>query len=109
DIAGPEGARKAVETETPGVAQAIGVDFRPGSLYAGEGIVGRDDVAGIAGDIEAQDGAKQVPEVLAVTLRVERVATVAQGHVEVTVRPESNVATVMVGPRLRHFQKHLLR
>src|SRR5690606_26266389 len=96
DVGHPEPARRRVEAEAPGVAQAVGEDLLAVTLRVSrERVVRRDAVAAPAGgpvDVEAEDGAEEGGRVLAVPLRVAAQAAVAEGDVEVAVGAEARLA-----------------
>src|SRR5262249_13192180 len=89
-LAAPQRARLFVEAVLPRLAQAVGVDLRPGALRRAEGVVLRDGVVltrvGLI-HVDAQQRAEQVAEVLAGLELVGDAAAVAGADVEVAVRP----------------------
>ena len=84
-VADPERPGGAVEREAPRVAEPLGVD----------GHAHRRDV-----DVEPQELAEAAPAVLCASLRVAGAAAVAHAHVEPSVRPELQLAAVVIGVRL---------
>ena len=78
DVAQPEGAGRAVEAVPPGVAEAVSKDLWSATA-AGEGVVRRDGVVCLAGDVQAQDLAAQDIGILARPFGVARAAAVAGG------------------------------
>ena len=74
-----------------------------------EGVIERDPVGPRCGDVQAEDGAEERCQVLAVAQGVAAAAAVAEGEVEHAVRPEGQLPAVVVGEGLRHLQQDLLR
>src|SRR5690606_30923401 len=119
DVAGPELARVPVEAETPRIAEAPGEDLGTRELARAveafrvvrERVVRGNAVrnaARAAVDVDAQDCAEQRRRVLAVAVRIAGAAAVTQPDIEETVRPEHDVAAVVIGARLRERQHHFL-
>jgi hypothetical protein len=100
DVGDPQVAAQAVEREAPGVAQPVGPDLAAGAGDADERIAGGDGVGQprvAAVDVDAQHLAEQGVERLTVLLRIAAAAAVAGGDVEEAVRPEGDLAAVVVG------------
>src|SRR5437879_4269352 len=109
DLAAPQVPGLAVEAELPRLPQAVGVDLRPGPFGLDEGVVFGNGVSEAAVgpvDVDTQDAAEQVADVLAGLQLVGDTAAVAGADVEVAVRPEAEAAAVVAarGP----FDDHLL-
>jgi hypothetical protein len=112
DVGDPQVAAQAVEGEAPGVAQPVGPDLAAGAGDADERVArgnGVGEPRAAAVDVDAQDLAEQGVERLPVLLRVAAAAAVARGDVEEAVRPERDLAAVVVGERLVVGEEDLLR
>ena len=121
DVADPEITVRAVDAETPGVAEAMQPDFAAAVRVGGVGIAGRNRIRrGLSGrrpahvrgsrrarraHVEAQDLAHQgvglaadrlLPQILRQILGIERTGARSRAPVEQPVRPEMDVAAVVV-------------
>jgi hypothetical protein len=108
DVSDVEIAGLAVEAEAPGVAQTVGPDLvRAGAGGGrGEGIGGRDGVGSAAVDVDAQELAEQGVDVLPVLEGIAAAAAVAGADVQIAVRPELEIAAVVIGlARVRDRQQ----
>src|SRR5262249_55110169 len=85
DLAGPQIAGGAVEAVLPRLPQAVRIHLRPRALHGDERVVLRDGVlpaAFLMIDVDAQDRAEQVAEVLPRLQAVGDAAAVAGAEVE---------------------------
>src|SRR6266540_153543 len=105
----------AIERDAPGIAQAVSEDFRQPLLAIGIGIVLRNAVGSAVIDVDAQHLAQQGVELLAVALGrmtasarhvadIVESAAVADGPVQVTIRPKREATAVVIPVRLVDFQ-----
>ena len=111
DVGGPQATGDAVAGELPGVAEAPGVDLRPGRRHVHQRVVGRHGVAaaGVAPvDVDAEDRAEPRARVLAVAQWVALVAAVAKADVKQAVWAEDDRPAVVVVERLLQLEHHLL-
>src|SRR5262245_2151961 len=99
DVAEPEVARLAIEAPAPRIADAELPDLFAPAGAVDVGIVARDRVRRSRVDVDAQDLAEQRCAVLSVTQRVAADVSVAQGDVELPVRPEADLPDVQHGDR----------
>ncbi len=97
DVTDEQIAARAVEAEAPRVAQAIGPDLVECGRVIDEGIVYWNRVGAARVHVDAQELAEQGIEALTVVVRVIGAAAVAGGDVEIAVRPEVQVTSVVVG------------
>ncbi len=119
-VADPQVARLAVEAPAPGIAEAERVDFRAvldaGAVHVAERVCGEWIAIRTAGDavgcaararvhVDAQHLAEQRARVLPVAVRVAGTAAVAEPEVEEPVRPEGQVAAIVVGGGLHDRQE----
>jgi hypothetical protein len=96
DVGEPEVPGLAVEREPPRVAQPVGDDLPRGVVDVEEGVVGRDPV-GLGGQrVDPQQRPERRGQVLAGLERVAAAAPVAEAEVEPAVRPDLDVAPVVV-------------
>ena len=113
DICRPQLTGLAVDAHAPNVSQTVGPDFLARVVLAiGERIVGRDavlQVAAAAVDVNAQDFAEQVVEVLRVVVRVVGFAAVAGTDIELAILAKQHHATIMIPIRLRELEQDALR
>ena len=97
--------RRVVEAPAPGVAQAEAPDLGEDAGPPDERVRRRHVVAlGIAvghRDVDAEHLAEQRPRILRAVHRIVARSAVAHADVEIPVRPEREVAAVVVGERLR--------
>jgi hypothetical protein len=112
DVGDREVAGGAIEGEPPRIAEAVGPDLVPPRLVD-EGIVLRNRV-GLAGGplfgVDAQHLSAQVLEILAGLERIASTATVAGRGVEVAVRAELELTSVVVRMiRMRNLDHDALR
>ncbi len=99
-VADPQVVGRPVERDPPRVAEAGDVDLGPRAGCSEERIVGWDAVGTPVRrmvDVDSEDLAEERRQLLAVALRVAAAAAVAEGDVEVTIRPEHDVAAIVVG------------
>ena len=98
DIAGPEVAGGGVEAHFPRLAQAVGPDLRPCPLGLQEGVVSGDGVgkffAGMV-NIDPQDRAGEIGEILSGEVEIGDAAAVAGGDVEVAIGTELQAAAIV--------------
>lgn len=99
DIAHPQGAVDPVETPAPGIAQTVSVNFR-GTAATGKRVIRRNTIRRTVVDVNPQHRAEPGVGVLPVVERVIAGAAVAETDIQVTVRPERDVAAVMIVKRL---------
>ena len=99
----------AVEGEAERIAQPVGEDLAAAGGGADEGIVGghrvRQAPSG-AVDVDAEDLAEEVVEVLGAVAGIVAGPAVAHGDVEESVGAELDHAAVVVGERLRDHEEH---
>src|SRR3954451_24266155 len=88
DVSDPEVAGGAIETETPRIAQAVRPDFAAPAGTQIERIRGRNGVRRAVIDIDAQDLAEELIDVLGVVVRIAAGAAVSGADVQKTVRAE---------------------
>ena len=97
-----------VEVETPGIPETVGPDLGPDpASLARERVVGRHRVAALRverRDVDAEDAPQQGRPVLPVPVGVVRASPIAEADVQVPVRPENEMAPVVVAVRLRDDQ-----
>src|SRR5205823_12638976 len=99
-VADVEVAGRAVEAESPGVAEAVAPDLRPRAGLAHERIVRRHRELAGAAQVHPEDLAEQHALALAVAVGITARAAVAQAEVELAVGPEHHHAAVVIGERL---------
>ena len=114
DIADPHRAGVAIEGEAPRVAESQRPDLRASSSApipssAREWIVLWDLVAPRTRNVETEDRGQERVGVLPVPFGITGTSTVPQTHIEVVVRTEGKVTSVVVGERLVHLQDHFRR
>jgi hypothetical protein len=118
DVPRKEAARRGVEAHAPGVAQAVRPDLRPRGTEGPAGRAARRErVVGGHGvlesriatvDVDAQDAAEERLGPLRVILRITGRTAVADGDVQVSVRPEVEVASIVVAEGLLELEQHPL-
>ena len=100
DVRRPQPPVGRIEAEAPGVPETPGEDFLAEALRAPhEGVVLRDGVRQRV-DIYSEDASQKRRAVLPGALRVVRTATVADGDVEETIRPETDLPAVVIAEGL---------
>src|SRR5262249_39523572 len=100
-------AHSAIEGKSPRVAEAVGPDFAFRAIDANEWVIGRNRIGRARVDIDAEHLAEQRAEFLAVPLRIAGRAPITGTDVKKAVRPECQLATVVVVKRLIEAQQHL--
>ncbi len=98
DFAAPQRAVFRSETELPELAMPVRPDFVPGVIDSHKRVVVRNSVRQrirATVDVNPQNGAEQIGDVLPGLSSVGNTATVAGDHVEVAVRSEANAAAVV--------------
>ena len=113
DVSDPEVAAGAVERETPRVAETPRPDLVPRAVRGAcvrivvrDRVVRRRSAAGV--DVDPEDLAEPVARILRPAARVVSEPAVAERDVEHPVRPELDLAAVVVRVRLRQPQQHRL-
>ncbi len=107
-----EVARRPIEREAPGIAQAVRPDLRPCTGLPDEGVRRRNRVGPAARAkprIDAQELSEQDVQVLRVRRRIVGAAAVAGADVQVAVRPELELAAVVVVLGVRDLENDTLR
>ena len=98
-------ARRVVEGIAPRIAESRVPDFRQHAGRVSEGIVGRNRISPRVivrhGDVDPEHLAEQRERALRKAIGIARAAAVAQTDVQVTIRAEREVATVVAAIRLR--------
>jgi hypothetical protein len=92
-----------VKRESPGVTQPYGVNLRPDTGLADERIVQGNVIWvgwGIGMDIDAQHFTEQARDILRIVERIAFVAAITQADVQVPVRSESHMSTIVISKRL---------
>ncbi len=103
-----EVAGRPVETEAPGIPDAVGPDLTPEGLTRGVGIGWGNRVRCGTVDVQPENRSEQGRAILAVPLGVAAGTTISQPNVQVSIGAEGQHAAVVVGERLRDAQDQLL-
>ena len=110
DVADPEVAGRAVEAEAPRIAQTVRPDLAARAGALGERIRRRNGVRRAVIDVDAQDLAEELIEVLGVVVRIAAGAAVAGADVEIAVGSELQLPAVVVREnRMRNRQQDRAR
>src|SRR6266566_15685 len=99
DIGGEECAAHSVKRKAPRIAQTVSPDLwqavrRRERIISGDRVLFPGSEGAI--HIDSKDLAKQRLQVLSIALRVSLVPTVAEADVEETIRPESELAAIVI-------------
>src|SRR5262249_32303381 len=89
---------RGIETEAPGVSQAIGPNFRPSALQADERIILGDAVCASPRwvvDIDTEHGGQQIAQILAGFMWIRAGCAVAGGDVQHAVGSKGQAAAIM--------------
>src|ERR1019366_10415809 len=96
DVADPEVAAFTIETETPRIAKSVRPDLVPHEAQPKERVRRGNRVRQTVIDVDAQNLAQKLRQILGVVARIARKASVARADVEVAVRAELQLAAVVV-------------
>src|SRR5262245_9677606 len=114
NIGSPEFAGLTVEAHTPGIAQAVGVNFRAEAFVAladerivlGNAIL---QMTGLGIDVDAKDFAIKETGALAEVVGIAAQTAVADADVQVSILAEEDRAGVVVSIHHRDFHDDVLR
>ena len=105
-VGDPEQAGLRIEAEAPWVAESNEVDLgRAAGSDSANGLSGGNRVAAGLGDVQAQDRAEQRGRILAIPERIPAGAAVPEPEPQVAVRPEGELAAVVVREGLIHGEE----
>ena len=98
----------AVEAESPGIPQPVAPDLgRVRRCGPTKGLSAGMAYGAAVADVQSENGAEQIRQVLAPALRIAARSAVAQTEVEVAVGAEEQLAAVMVVERLLRGEDEL--
>jgi hypothetical protein len=105
DVTDEEIACEAVEAEAPRIAQAVRPDLGPGAGHPKEGVGGGNPVGCRPVDVDAENLAKEAPQILGVVVDIARAAAVADANVQVTVGAKGELAAIVIRSGLGNGQQ----